>query len=68
MGDPRPGQASPYNIMPWLTLGLFALSVTSALVLGATRPDALRRAPALVEGEESLATDTAAADRRQLSR
>ena len=48
--------------MPWLTLGLIALGVTYALVLGATRSDALRRAPALLEGEESLATDTAAAD------
>ncbi len=56
-GDLRPGQASPYNIMPWLTLGLIALGVIYALVLGVIRPEALRRAPALLEGAESLATD-----------
>jgi amino acid transporter len=56
-GDLRPGQASPYNILPWLTLGLIALGVIYALVLGAVRPQALRRAPALLEGDESLATD-----------
>jgi amino acid transporter len=56
-GDLRPGQASPYNILPWLTLGLIALGVIYALVLGAVRPQALKRAPALLEGDESLATD-----------
>jgi amino acid transporter len=56
-GDLRPGQASPYNILPWLTLGLIALGVIYALVLGVVRPDALRRAPALLEGDESLSTD-----------
>jgi amino acid transporter len=56
-GDLRPGQPSPYNILPWLTLGLIALGVAYALVLGGVRPDALRRAPALLEGEESLAVD-----------
>ena len=56
-GDLRPGQPSRYNILPWLTLGLIALGVGYALVLGALRPDALRRAPALLEGDESLATD-----------
>src|ERR1700729_4199117 len=33
-GDLRPGQPSPYNILPWLTLGLIALGVGYALVLG----------------------------------
>jgi amino acid transporter len=56
-GDLRPGQASPYNILPWLTLGLIALGVVYAVVLGIWRPDVLRRAPALLEGDESLATD-----------
>jgi hypothetical protein len=56
-GDLRPGQTSPYNILPWLTLGLIALGVGYALLLGRLRPDALERAPALLEGAESLATD-----------
>jgi amino acid transporter len=56
-GDLRPGQPSPYNILPWLTLGLIALGAGYALLLGWRRPDVLQRAPALLEGEESLATD-----------
>jgi len=56
-GDLRPGQPSPYNILPWLTLGLIAVGVAYALTLGVTRPQALERAPALLEGGESLATD-----------
>jgi hypothetical protein len=56
-GDLRPGQPSPYNILPWLTLGLIAVGVVYALVLATWRPDVLERAPALLEGEESLATD-----------
>jgi amino acid transporter len=56
-GDLRPGQPSPYNILPWLTLGLIAIGVIYALVLGAIRPGALAKAPALLEGDESLATD-----------
>jgi amino acid transporter len=56
-GDLRPGQPSPYNILPWLTLGLIAIGVLYALVLGAFRPGTLERAPALLEGDESLATD-----------
>ncbi len=51
-GDLRPGQPSPYNTLPWLTLGLIAVGVIYALVLGATRPDVLQRAPALLEGDE----------------
>ena len=37
-GDLRPGQPSPYNTLPWLTLGLIAVGVIYAVVLGATRP------------------------------
>ncbi|HEY2074949.1 MAG TPA: APC family permease [Streptosporangiaceae bacterium] len=56
-GDLRPGQPSPYNILPWLTLGLIAVGVVYALILGITRPEALQRAPALLEGDESMAND-----------
>jgi amino acid transporter len=56
-GDLRPGQPSPFNTLPWLTIGLIAVGVIYALVLGAWRPQALERAPALLEGEESLETD-----------
>ncbi|MGI9005356.1 MAG: APC family permease [Streptosporangiaceae bacterium] len=56
-GDLRPGQPSPYNTLPWLTIGLIAVGVVYALVLAAWRPQVLERAPALLEGEDSLATD-----------
>jgi hypothetical protein len=56
-GDLRPGQPSPYNVLPWLTLGLIAVGVIYAAVLALARPAALERAPALLEGDESLATD-----------
>ena len=56
-GDLRPGQPSPFNTLPWLTLALIAVGVIYAVVLGIVRPDALERAPALLEGEESLETD-----------
>jgi amino acid transporter len=56
-GDLRPGQPSPYNTLPWLTIGLIVVGAAYALVLGAVRPRALERAPALLEGEDSLATD-----------
>ena len=56
-GDLRPGQSSPYNALPWLTIGLIAVGIIYALVLGWVRPQALERAPALLEGEDSLATD-----------
>ncbi len=59
-GDLRPGQSSPYNVLPWLTIGLIAVGVIYALVLGAVRPQALANAPALLEGEDSLATDPVA--------
>src|SRR6266568_4449257 len=41
-GDLRPGQPSPYNTLPWLTLGLIAVGVIYAVVLGARRPRAAR--------------------------
>jgi amino acid transporter len=56
-GDLRPGQPSPLNALPWLTIALIAAGIIYALVLGVVRPEALRKAPALLEGEESLATD-----------
>jgi amino acid transporter len=56
-GDLRPGQPSPYNVLPWLTIGLIAVGAVYAIVLGAVRPQALERAPALLEGDDSLATD-----------
>jgi hypothetical protein len=56
-GDLRPGQPSPYNALPWLTLALVAVGVAYAVFLGATRPATLASAPALLEGDESLATD-----------
>ena len=44
-GDLRPGQPSPYNILPWLTLGLIAVGIIYQYVLGKLRPDALANAP-----------------------
>jgi amino acid transporter len=56
-GDLRPGQASPFDKLPWLTIGLIVVGIAYALILGAVRPQTLQRAPALLEGEDSLATD-----------
>jgi amino acid transporter len=56
-GDLHPGQPSPYNILPWLTIGLVVVGAAYAIVLGRVRPAALANAPALLEGDESLATD-----------
>ena len=56
-GDLKPGQASPYNTRPWLTLGLIAVGIAYPLILGAWRPRVLEQAPALLEGEQSLASD-----------
>ena len=52
-GDLRPGQPSPYNTLPWLTLFLIAVGVVYAAVLSIARPGVLQRAPALLEGAES---------------
>lgn len=54
-GDLRPGQASPYNTLPWLTAALIAAGIIYALVLGIVRPHALESAPALLEGSEDPA-------------
>jgi amino acid transporter len=56
-GDLRPGQPSPYDTLPWLTLALIAAGFIYQLVLGAVRPDALRMAPALLEGDEDQAPE-----------
>lgn len=60
-GDLHPGQPSPFNTLPWLTIALIAVGVIYALVLGRFRPQVLEQAPALLEGEESLSTDPVAA-------
>ena len=56
-GDLRPGQPSPYNVLPWLTLGLIAVGIIYQYVLGRLRPDALANAPALLEGEPDETPD-----------
>ncbi len=56
-GDLRPGQPSPFSLLPVLTVGLVAVGVIYTFVLNAVRPRALERAPALLEGADSLATD-----------
>jgi pimeloyl-ACP methyl ester carboxylesterase len=56
-GDLRPGQPSPYNWLPWLTVALVAAGFVYQLVLGAVRPATLRTAAALLEGEENQATE-----------
>jgi amino acid transporter len=49
-GDLRPGQTSPYNTLPWLTIALVAAGIIYALVLARLRPRVLEQAPALLEG------------------
>jgi amino acid transporter len=56
-GDLRPGQPSPFNALPWLTLALIAVGVIYPFALNALRPHALERAPALLEGDEAAAVD-----------
>ncbi len=56
-GDLRPGQPSPYNVLPWLTLGLIAVGIIYQYVLGRLRPDALANASALLEGEPDETPD-----------
>jgi len=51
-GDLRPGQASPFNTLPWLTIALIAAGVIYALVLARLRPQLLEQAPALLEGDD----------------
>src|SRR4029077_5011691 len=54
-GDLRPGQASPFNTLPWLTIALIAAGIIYALVLARLRPGVLEQAPALLEGDEGEA-------------
>ncbi|NEM89956.1 APC family permease [Galbitalea soli] len=56
-GDLHPGQPAPYNLLPALAIGLVALGVIYALVLGAARPTVMANAPALLEGAEALEGD-----------
>jgi amino acid transporter len=49
-GDLRPGQSSPFDTLPWLTIALIAAGIIYALVLARLRPRALEQAPALLEG------------------
>jgi amino acid transporter len=44
-GDLRPGQASPFNTLPWLTIALIAAGIIYALVLARLRPRVLEQAP-----------------------
>jgi amino acid transporter len=56
-GDLRPGQPSPFNTLPWLTLALIAVGVIYPFALNAWRPQVLERAPALLEGDDAVAVD-----------
>ena len=44
-GDLRPGQATPYSYLPWLTLALIAVGIVYMLVLQAVRPPVMGNAP-----------------------
>jgi amino acid transporter len=57
-GDLRPGQPSPYNVLPWLTLALVAAGIVYQAVLARLRPGALAQAPALLEGEDGNAPES----------
>jgi amino acid transporter len=56
-GDLKPGQPSPYNALPWLTLALIAVGIAYPLILARLRPRVLERAPALLEGGEDQAAE-----------
>ena len=49
-GDLRPGQPSPYNTLPWLTIALIVFGIAYTAILGAVRPHVLKSAPTLLEG------------------
>lgn len=51
-GDLQPGQASPYNALPYLTVALIAVGVLYTLVLAVRKPEIIRDAPGLLEGAE----------------
>jgi len=44
-GDLRPGQASPFNTLPWLTIALIAAGIIYALILARLRPGPSSRPP-----------------------
>ena len=52
-GDLRPGQATPFSYLPWLTPALIAVGIVYMLVLQAVRPRVMGNAAALLEGDES---------------
>jgi amino acid transporter len=56
--DLRPGQPTPYNYLPWLTLVLIAAGVVYMLVLQAARPRVIENAAALLEGDADLPAST----------
>jgi amino acid transporter len=56
-GDLHSGQTAPYDSLPWLTVALIALGIVYTIVLGIVRPDALKNAPALLEGADAAAGD-----------
>ena len=60
-GDLRPGQAAPFNTLPWLTIALIAFGVLYTVVLSVIRPNVLAQAPALLEGVDALEGDPLAA-------
>jgi amino acid transporter len=56
-GNLRPFQGGAFNWLPLLSIALIALGIIYTIVLRFTRPNVLRNAPALLEGEESLESD-----------
>jgi amino acid transporter len=56
-GDLHPGQPSPFNALPWLTICLIAVGVIYPFALNAWRPHVLEHAPALLEGADAVAVD-----------
>lgn len=56
-GDLRPGQAAPYNVLPWCAIGLVAFGIVYAVVLSVVRPRTLDQAPALLEGADAAEGD-----------
>lgn len=51
-GDLQPGQAAPYNSLPYLTIALIVVGVIYTAVLAARRPGVIADAPGLLEGAE----------------
>jgi hypothetical protein len=61
-GDLRSGQPSPYDALPWLTVALIVAGIACAVILSRVAPRVLEPAPALLEGDESVAVDPLPAD------